>query len=294
MAQQHKYQWMQSSESVTVEVLAKGVQPEEVQLQLDPHKLYLHVPSHNHTLSLALAKSIDPSQSSHRVTPSKVELKLAKAQPQEHWDTLEQPEKSNGAENQELSESEHSRVATFPSSKTKGKHTNWEQLERDVEKEEEEELEGEAKLNKLFQQIYQNADEDTRRAMYKSYIESNGTTLSTNWDEVKHGKVETKPPEGVLCAFGNSILAASDHLHCILMPSGMFGLHFPQAWKRGNLTTSASLNSRFAISGMCRGTPFHPENVIMELKHFQSTRCEVSITDAEREHFRRLSMPILG
>lgn len=30
----------------------------------------------------------------------------------------------------------------------------------------------------------------------KSYQESNGTTLSTNWDEVKKGKVETKPPTG--------------------------------------------------------------------------------------------------
>jgi hypothetical protein len=32
--------------------------------------------------------------------------------------------------------------------------------------------------------------------MEKSYIESNGTSLSTNWEEVKQGKVETKPPDG--------------------------------------------------------------------------------------------------
>lgn len=30
----------------------------------------------------------------------------------------------------------------------------------------------------------------------KSYIESNGTTLSTNWAEVSKGKVEGKAPEG--------------------------------------------------------------------------------------------------
>jgi len=32
----------------------------------------------------------------------------------------------------------------------------------------------------------------------KSYTESNGTALSTNWSEVGKGKVETSPPEGMI------------------------------------------------------------------------------------------------
>jgi suppressor of G2 allele of SKP1 len=32
--------------------------------------------------------------------------------------------------------------------------------------------------------------------MMKSYSESGGTTLSTNWDEVKKEKVTVKPPAG--------------------------------------------------------------------------------------------------
>jgi suppressor of G2 allele of SKP1 len=32
--------------------------------------------------------------------------------------------------------------------------------------------------------------------MMKSYQESGGTTLSTNWDEVKKARVDVKPPEG--------------------------------------------------------------------------------------------------
>jgi suppressor of G2 allele of SKP1 len=39
-------------------------------------------------------------------------------------------------------------------------------------------------------------DEDTKRAMMKSFQESGGTQLSTNWKEVGKQKMEVKPPEG--------------------------------------------------------------------------------------------------
>ena len=55
---------------------------------------------------------------------------------------------------------------------------------------------GDTALNGFFQKLFADADEDTRKAMMKSYSESGGTTLSTNWDEVKQSKVEVKPPEG--------------------------------------------------------------------------------------------------
>ncbi|KAJ0099719.1 hypothetical protein Patl1_20240 [Pistacia atlantica] len=84
---------------------------------------------------------------------------------------------------------------TYPSSKpTK----DWDKLEAQVKKEEKDEkLDGDAALNKFFQDIYADADEDTRRAMKKSFVESNGTVLSTNWKEVGSKKVEGSPPDGM-------------------------------------------------------------------------------------------------
>jgi suppressor of G2 allele of SKP1 len=52
-------------------------------------------------------------------------------------------------------------------------------------------------VDDFFKKLYADADDDTRKAMMKSYQESGGTALSTNWSEVKKGKVETKPPEGM-------------------------------------------------------------------------------------------------
>eukprot|EP00188_Purpureofilum_apyrenoidigerum_P000165 Plantae.Rhodophyta-Purpureofilum_apyrenoidigerum.ctg1063.p1 GENE.Plantae.Rhodophyta-Purpureofilum_apyrenoidigerum.ctg1063~~Plantae.Rhodophyta-Purpureofilum_apyrenoidigerum.ctg1063.p1 ORF type:complete len:323 (-),score=76.71 Plantae.Rhodophyta-Purpureofilum_apyrenoidigerum.ctg1063:23-991(-) len=50
-------------------------------------------------------------------------------------------------------------------------------------------------LNQLFNKIYGDADDDTRRAMNKSFVESGGKVLSTDWAEVKKDKVVYKGSE---------------------------------------------------------------------------------------------------
>lgn len=86
-------------------------------------------------------------------------------------------------------------TSSTPTTTTK-KSKDWNALSRELD--DEAKPEGEQALNSLFQQIYKDADPDTQRAMMKSFVESNGTCLSTNWNEIGTKKTEVKPPEGMI------------------------------------------------------------------------------------------------
>ena len=99
-------------------------------------------------------------------------------------------------------------LAPFPSApststSTRKQQKNWEGIttgilgaEKEKTTDQDPNVGGDATLNGFFQKIFGDADENTKRAMMKSYQESGGTTLSTNWDEVKKAPVEVKPPAG--------------------------------------------------------------------------------------------------
>lgn len=74
---------------------------------------------------------------------------------------------------------------------------NWDAVARLSGADEEEKLEGDAALNKVFAGIYKNATDEQRMAMMKSFQESGGTVLSTNWDEVGKAPVQGSPPQGM-------------------------------------------------------------------------------------------------
>jgi suppressor of G2 allele of SKP1 len=56
---------------------------------------------------------------------------------------------------------------------------------------------GDGALDALFKTLYAAADDDTRRAMNKSYSESGGTCLSTNWQDIGSRTVACEPPDSM-------------------------------------------------------------------------------------------------
>ncbi|KAM7436220.1 Suppressor of G2 allele of SKP1 [Porites harrisoni] len=195
-----RYDWYQTETHVVITIMIKNTKQENVKVEFGEKTLSTTVklPSgSDFSLELDLAHAIVPAQCKTKIMTTKIELKMKKAEGI-RWSSLEGEDevKAKPIPKQEKSQSDISTVHKYPSSRHVGK--DWDKLAAQIAKDEKEEkLEGEAALNQLFQQIYGDGSEEVRRAMNKSFVESGGTVLSTNWDEVKRGHVDCKPPDGM-------------------------------------------------------------------------------------------------
>jgi len=135
------------------------------------------------TLDLELSDKVLPEDSTSTFLSTKIEIKLKKAT-QNRWKTLEDVGDTTV---------KPTMTTTTTSTATRGK--DWEKIVKDVS--EGEKLDGEESLNKVFQDIYASGSDEQRKAMMKSFTESGGTVLSTNWDEVGKGSVKGSPPDGM-------------------------------------------------------------------------------------------------
>lgn len=68
----------------------------------------------------------------------------------------------------------------------------WAAMEKELEEAAKDEVqpEGDEALQALFRQIYSKGSPETRRAMNKSFSQSGGRTLSTNWSEVAQAQYD--------------------------------------------------------------------------------------------------------
>ncbi|KAL9328732.1 hypothetical protein ACSQ67_003735 [Phaseolus vulgaris] len=200
----YRHEYYQKPEEVVVTIFAKGISTKDLVVDFGEQIVGLYngcflsvtidVPGQDaYHFQPRLFGKIIPNSCRFVVLSTKIEIRLAKAEAI-NWTSLEYSKDALPPKiNMPIVQSER---PSYPSSKPRAK--DWDKLEAEVKKEEKEEkLDGDAALNKLFRDIYQNADEDMRRAMSKSFLESNGTVLSTDWKEVGSKKVEGSPPDGM-------------------------------------------------------------------------------------------------
>ncbi|NXV25804.1 SGT1 protein, partial [Rissa tridactyla] len=185
------YDWYQTESQVIVTIMIKNAQKDDVSVQFSEKEMNASVrlPSgEDYNLKLVLLHSIVPEQSTFKVLSTKVEIKMKKPEAV-RWEKLE-----GQGDSPKLKQFTPDTQHLYPSSSHYTR--NWDKLVVEIKEEEKnEKLEGDAALNKLFQQIYSDGTDEVKRAMNKSFMESGGTVLSTNWSDVGKRKVEVNPPD---------------------------------------------------------------------------------------------------
>ncbi|KAF9111181.1 Protein SGT1 A [Mortierella sp. AM989] len=195
-----RHEWYQNDTYVTINIFIKNIKNDSVDINITENALSVSVKmptGSDYSLELEpLSHPIIPSESKFEILSTKIEIQLKKDCFGIKWGALEGDDANAGS-----MATTTAAAPAYPSSSKKSK--NWDALEKEAAKEEEK-ADGDKALNQLFAQIYKDADDNTKRAMMKSFTESNGTCLSTNWDEVGKGTVETRPPEGMIARKYNS------------------------------------------------------------------------------------------
>ncbi|KAL4793351.1 hypothetical protein BDV19DRAFT_391190 [Aspergillus venezuelensis] len=226
-----RHEWYQSNDSVVVTLYAKGIVKESVELELKSDSVSVQFPlpsGAEYSFDLdPLFAPIDESSSKLTIFGTKIELVLRKKTRGQKWSSLE----STSTDIKTSTTTTTTTTTTFtpapapapaasaPSYPTSSRHgaKDWDKVastltakkpkkaskpksEKKDDDEDNSDNEGSVDseyggdpVDGFFKKLYAGADDETRRAMVKSFVESNGTSLSTNWSEV--GKGEVKPYE---------------------------------------------------------------------------------------------------
>lgn len=220
-----RQEWFQTNDNVVFTLFCKGISKDKATVEFKRGSLDFAFPlpdGSDFYLTLdPLFAVIDPSASSYTIMSTKAEFTLKKSTPGQKWANILGGEPVEIEENSDdgddivkraaLSDKSNNTGPVYPTSSKSGPK-NWDKVANDLSKKPKkdakegeegasedagiEDEEGDPTTN-FFKMLYKGADPDTQKAMMKSYQESNGTALSTNWADVSKGKVETSPPDGM-------------------------------------------------------------------------------------------------
>ncbi len=201
-----RFDFYQTDTVVTISIFVKAASDESLQVDVAEQSLTVKATSSTTGSEYLLIidplfSTVDVTSSSYKVLSTKIDVILHKAQPGLRWLALQaSPAQQNviPTATPTVAASQTSKPAA-PRAKSK-----WDSFNPDADEDTPAGAKGlaeaggdEADINKFFQKLYADADDDTRRAMMKSYQESGGTTLSTDWSKVGKEQVKTHPPDGM-------------------------------------------------------------------------------------------------
>lgn len=181
----NRYQWYQSEDCITIDVFVKNIVKESVECAADGNNSFTIAFKTNdekvYEKTFEFKHSV--AKPSFTVGAAKMEIRLVKGEPV-LWSGLLVDK--DAARTDSLSDEA---PPAYPSSSCRP--VNWDLI--DVLEDDEQ-----SNVDTFFKKIYANAGEDAKRAMMKSFVESGGTVLSTDWSDVGSKQVDPSPPEGMV------------------------------------------------------------------------------------------------
>jgi suppressor of G2 allele of SKP1 len=191
-----RHEWFQTATTLSFTFYVKNRTKEQVEVTVEERSLAVAITLDDSTEFQVnfepLFGAVDASDFAVSIRAPKVEITLKKKAALQ-WPGLElaegvQPAQAFTAEAQKTS---------YPNSKGK----DWSKVKlEEGEEGEEGKASGDEGMNKFFKDIYSKATDDNKRAMMKSFQESGGTVLSTNWDDVGSRDVVGEAPNGMVQA----------------------------------------------------------------------------------------------
>ncbi|KAJ9104691.1 hypothetical protein QFC20_004463 [Naganishia adeliensis] len=194
-----RHDFYQTDTHLIVSIYKKGVPADKVRVEAKPNQVDVSVDDERILNLSPLSGCINPESISHAVYGTKlrrgmqIELKLPKATAG-HWSSLVGAPPNGPTITQPQVEVKQPVADASKGQKATSKKKNWDSLAKEIENADEE---PHNTPDDFFKSLYGDLDPDSRRAMLKSYQESNGTVLSTNWGEVGQKYQAPQPPDGM-------------------------------------------------------------------------------------------------
>lgn len=185
ISQNLRTDWFDSGKNIELSIYVKKIKDESVVLEIVKDSLRIAFDdsngAHYEYLVNKLFDEIDDTKSSYKVYGTKLAIFLVKKNDRA-WKSLEATNDSETVTSQ-IPKDEIVKPIAYPSSSKK--KIEWSKF--DIDEDEDDEA---GSPEDFFKKLYDGADPDAKRAMMKSFMESNGTSLSTDWKDVGSRKVD--------------------------------------------------------------------------------------------------------
>lgn len=195
-----RFEWFQTLNNVTLTFYTKNKTEEDVRVEVTPNSLDITIvidratgQEYQHSIN-PFYGHVKPESLTKTIKTMKVELTLEKTEPYQ-WTTIAAPTRTWATTTPDPSTVTHREPNAAPASYPNSKGKDWSKVKLDPENEKEDVV-GDP-TNAFFKQIFSNGTDEQRRAMMKSFTESGGTVLSTNWQDVGNRHVTGEPPKGM-------------------------------------------------------------------------------------------------